>query len=313
MSFAQPDSKKPSLLKIIRWHAESGALRLFWWIMGRMSPERASASGDWLLRRLGPGFDKMRRIKANLAMALPDREAAEIDRLARGVLGNIGAVTAEFAHVKTLVSSGEANPHIETVCLNEDPDFINRRKPCIFVSAHLGNWELTAAAIVAFGYPASAVYTPLSNPWLDRLISDKRSDMQVGTIARSNALRPLLKSLKQGRSVGILTDVRVDDKNLLPVFGTGAGLTKVPAWLAMKTGCDIVPAYCVRTGHARFRVTIYPALPRPPEGTAEDEAVRQLTMEMIRMHEARIREHPDQWMCTNRRWPKQVMRERGIY
>jgi KDO2-lipid IV(A) lauroyltransferase len=46
---------------------------------------------------------------------------------------------------------------------------------------------------------------------------------------------------------------------------------------------------------------------------AQDDAVRQLSMEMIQVLEARIREHPDQWMCTNRRWPKQVMRDRGVY
>ena len=297
----------------MRWRAEAAALQLFWWIMGLLSPERASATGDWLLRRLGPRSGKMRRIKANLAMAFPEKDNAEIDRIARGVLGNIGAVMAEFAHMETLVSAGEANPYIETVCLNEDPDFINRRKPFIVVSAHLGNWELTAYAGTMLGITADAVYTPLSNPWLDRLISDKRSLMGVGTISRSNVLRPLLKALRQGRSVGILTDVRVDETNLLPFFGTGAGLTRMPAWLAMKTGCDIVPAYCERTGHARFRVTFYPALSGPPAGIPEDEAIGMLSMEMVRMLEARIREHPDQWMCTNRRWPKQVMRERGVY
>ena len=45
----------------------------------------------------------------------------------------------------------------------------------------------------------------------------------------------------------------------------------------------------------------------------EDDAIRQLALEMIGVLEARIRAHPDQWMCTNRRWPKQVMRERGVY
>ena len=297
----------------MRWRAEAAALQLFWWIMGLLSPERASAAGDWLLRRLGPRSGKMRRIKANLAMAFPEKDAAEIDRIARGVLGNLGAVTAELAHMKTLTSAGKDNPYIETVFLNEDPDFINRRKPFIVVSAHLGNWELTAFAAVASGMTASVIYTPLSNPWLDRLIRDKRALMGVGTISRSNVLRPLLKTLKQGRSVGILTDVRVDDTKLLPFFGTGAGLSRMPAWLSMKTGIDIVPAYCERTGHARFRVTFYPSLPSPPEGMPEDEAIEMLSMEIVRVLETRIREHPDQWMCTNRRWPKQDMRERGVY
>ena len=45
----------------------------------------------------------------------------------------------------------------------------------------------------------------------------------------------------------------------------------------------------------------------------EDEAIEMLSMEIVRELETRIREHHDQWMCTKRRWPKQVMRERGVY
>jgi KDO2-lipid IV(A) lauroyltransferase len=107
--------------------------------------------------------------------------------------------------------------------------------------------------------------------------------------------------------------VRIDDKHLLPFFGTGAGLTTAPAWLSLKTGCDIVPVYCVRTEPARFRFTFYPALPKPPADMPEEDAIRQITLDMIHVLEQRIREHPDQWLCSNRRWPKQVMRERGVY
>ena len=301
------------LLKNLGLRTESAALQSFWRLMGMLSPERASAIGDWLLRRVGPRTSKFHKVKANLAMAFPDKDAEEIDRIARGCMGNLGAVMAELAHMKKLVNASRANPYVEIINLNDDPHFNDHSRPCIFVSAHLGNWELAAYAAVAFGHETDVVYTPLSNPWIDRLIAEKRALMGAGTLSRSNVLRTLLKSLKQGHSVGILTDVRVDDTNLLPFFGTGAGISRMPAWLSMKTGYDIVPAYCVRTGHARFRFTFYPSLTRPPEGTTEEEGIRMLSMQMIRMHELRITEHPDQWVCTNRRWPKHVMRERGIY
>lgn len=305
--------QQSQLLKNIGLRSEAAALQLFWWIMGLLSPEHASATGDRLLRWLGPKSGKFRKIKANLAMAFPEKEAAEIDRLARGVLGNLGAVMAEFAHIENITNMERQDPYVEIVNLNEDPDFLAHKKPCIFVSAHLGNWELTALALVASGFPGDVLYTPISNPLIDRMIRDKRILMGIRPLSRTNVLRQLLKSLKQGRSVGILTDVRIDDKHLLPFFGTNAGITTVPAWLSMKTGYDIVPVYCERTGHARFRFTFYPALPGPPADMPEDEAIRLLSMEMIHMHEARISEHPDQWLCSNRRWPKQVMRDRGVY
>ena len=305
--------QQSQLMKNIGLRAEAAALKLYWWIMGQLSPERASAIGDRLLRWLGPKSGKFRKIKANLAMAFPEKDTAEIDRLARGVLGNLGAVMTEFAHIENIIDLERPDPYVEIVNLNEDPAFLAREKPCIFVSAHLANWELIAFALVTSGYPTDGLYTPLSNPWLDRMIDAKRGIMKCNRIPRDNALRQLLKSLKQGRSVGMHTDVRIDDKHLLPFFGTGAGITTVPAWLAVKTGFDIVPVYCVRTGHAHYRLSFYPALSKPSADMADADAIRQITMEMIRMLESRIREHPDQWLCSNRRWPKAVMRERGVY
>ncbi len=301
------------LLKNFGLRTEAAALALFWWIMGGLSPERASATGDRLLRWLGPRSGKFRKIRANLAMAFPEKDTAEIDRLARGVLGNLGAVITEFAHLEKITDTERPDPYVEIVNRNEDPAFLAREKPCIFVSAHLANWELIAFVLVAFGYPTDGLYTPLSNPWLDRMIDNKRRIMKCNPIPRSNALRQLLKSLRQGRSVGMHTDVRIDDKHLLPFFGTGAGITTVPAWLSVKTGYDIVPVYGVRTGHAHYRFTFYPALSKPTADTPDSDAIRQITMEMIQVLEARIREHPDQWLCSNRRWPKQVMKDRGVY
>lgn len=295
------------LLKNIGLRAEAATLQLFFWFIGLLSPERASATGDWLLRRLGRRSDKLRRIKANLAMALPEKDAAEIEHLALGVLGNFGSVLAEFAHIETLIDTQRPDPYIEIDNLNDDPAFVAREKPCIFVSAHLANWELVAFGLTESGFPTDGLYTPLSNPWLDRMVDTKRGIMKCKRIPRSNALRQLLKSLRKGRSVGMHTDVRIDDKHLLPFFGTGAGITTVPAWLSVKTGYDIVPVYCVRTGHAHYRITFYPSLPKPPDDMPENDAIRFLTMEMIRVLEDRIREHPDQWLCSNRRWPKQVM------
>jgi KDO2-lipid IV(A) lauroyltransferase len=243
--------QRSQLLKNAGLRSEAAALQLFWWCMGLLSPQRASATGDRLLRWLGPRSVKFRKIRANLMMAFPEKEAAEIDRLTRSVLGSLGAVLAEFAHLEDLTDMQRPDPYLEFVNLNQDPAFLARDKPCIFVSGHLANWELITFALAHCGYPADGLYTPLSNPWLDRMIDKRRRLMKGNPIPRTNALRQLLKSLKQGRSVGMHTDVRIDDRHLLPFFGSGAGITTLPAWLSIKTGYEIVPVYCERTGRAR--------------------------------------------------------------
>jgi KDO2-lipid IV(A) lauroyltransferase len=81
----------------------------------------------------------------------------------------------------------------------------------------------------------------------------------------------------------------------------------------VKTGIDIVPVRTERLPGARFRVTLFPALERAPEDCSDEEAVRFLTEQMNDVIGGCIREHPDQWMCTKRRWPKLRMREKGAY
>ncbi|TCK18683.1 KDO2-lipid IV(A) lauroyltransferase [Thiogranum longum] len=291
---------------------EAALMRLFWWFMSLLSPETASSFGARVFGWLGPRSAKHRHVVANLRMACPDLDEREIQLLARGVWRNIGSVIAEYPHLGKLVGR-DGEPQFEVVCENEDAAFRNRERPCIFVAAHLGNLYFSAAALRQLGIPVDLVYSPLANPYLDAQIQDYLSVLDCGFITKQNALRPMLKALKQGRSVGLHVDVRVDDGELFPLLGEDATTTTGPAFLAVKTGLDIVPVRTERLPGARFRVTLFPALERPPEDYSDADAIRFLTEQMNTVIGRLIREHPDQWMCTKRRWPKLRMRDKGAY
>ena len=305
------DERYSWLTRFGQW-LEAALMRLFWRFMSLLSPETASSLGARLFGWLGPRSAKHRHVVANLRMACPDLDDAGIESLARGVWRNIGSVIAEYPHLVKLVGRG-GEPKFEVVCKNSDPAFLNRERPCIFVAAHLGNLYFSAAAIRQLGFPVDLVYSPLTNPCLDARVQDYLSVLDCGFITKQNALRPMLKALKQGRSVGLHVDVRVDGGELFPLLGEDATTTTGPAFLAVKTGLDIVPVRTERLSGARFRVTLFPALERPRQDSSDEDAIRFLTEQMNTVIGGLIREHPDQWMCTKRRWPKQRMREKGAY
>jgi KDO2-lipid IV(A) lauroyltransferase len=169
------------------------------------------------------------------------------------------------------------------------------------------------------GLPMDVVYNPLSNPYLDAMVQRRREVLPCGFIPRKQALRKLFRSLKQGRSVGLLVDYRVDDGVLVPFFGEDAKTTNAAAWLSVKTQRSIVPIQVERLGAAhparrpRFRITFH--APIRLDDSPPDEAVQiaLLTREMNRRVEAFVAAHPEQWWCTKRRWPKQAMKKRGAY
>jgi KDO2-lipid IV(A) lauroyltransferase len=292
---------------------EAGMLRMLWWIVAPLSARRASALGARFMGWLGPRTAKHRHVLANLRMALPDRSEEEIDRLATGVWRNLGSMLAEFPHLKTITDMQRADPAIEIVIKNPDPEFVTGDKPYIFIAAHLGNLDLSAFCVQHLGHPIDVVYNPLSNPYLEEMVQRERAPLNCGFIEKKNALRNMLKRLKQGHSIGLHVDVRVEDGELYPFFGADATTTTAPAWLAVKTGYDIVPVRTERTGPLKFRFTVYPALQRPPADLDDAEAIRELTLEMNRFIAGLIAEVPAQWLCTKRRWPKDIMMERGAY
>jgi KDO2-lipid IV(A) lauroyltransferase len=117
-------------------------------------------------------------------------------------------------------------------------------------------------------------------------------------------MRALLRELKAGRSIGMIMDQRVDSGEPIPFFGIAKYTTLVPARLALKHGFDLVPVRTERLDGARFRVTFYEPL-RPDDPDADElEQARQVTAKINRAFEDWIRERPEDWWCSKRRWPK---------
>jgi len=288
-------------------------LRSLWLLAGALSPARASALGRRAMQAIGPHTVKHRHVRANLRIMCPERNNDEIEALARQVWGNLGASLAEFVHLEAITNQKSDNPAVELVRESPDPGSQPPQKPCIFVAAHLGNWELSSWGIQQFGYPLDVIYNPQKNLALDAMVTARREKLGCRLVPKQNALRKLMRSLKQGRSVGLHVDVRVDDAPLAPFAGLDATTTTLPAWLARKFECDIVPVHTERLGDARFRFTLHPAISRYAGDSGEPKSIEQLTAEINEVLAGLIRRTPGQWLCVNRRWPKQAMRERGAY
>ena len=296
------------------WWLEALVLRSLWWLVTPLSLDRASAIGRRIFGLLGPRSAKHQHVLANLSIAFPDRSRAEIEHLAIGVWGNVGAVAAEFAQLEKLTDARLNRDRIEIVSADSRPDAVVGDTPCVFVTAHCANWELAAYAAQQLTGALDVVYTPQDNPYLDRMIQNKRRALGCGFIGKVNAVRSMFKSLKNGRSVGLLVDTRVDEAPLQPFFGVDANVTTTPAWLALKTGCPIVPIQVERRCGARFRITFHPPLRVAREGgESAEQTVNRLTRDITATVEAWIRAHPADWMCTKRRWPKDLMCARGAY
>jgi KDO2-lipid IV(A) lauroyltransferase len=292
-------------LQRARWRMEAGLLALFWWFCARLEPDTASAFGQRLFRRIGPSLGKAAQVQRNLRVAFPDLSEAERADLLREVWGNAGAVLAEYPHFKAICHDDFAG-HFEVL---EKWDVAGNRaagRHGIFVTAHVGNWELPGAAAGHHGFPITVIYAPSRNPFIDRMLRRRREALGCRLVSLEEGARHLLRELTEGRSVGLVVDTRDDDGVAIPFFGVDKLTTLAPARLALRFGCDLVPARVERVGPARFRLIVHePIRPDPALASDKDRAI-QMMRDLNRLFEQWIRERPEQWLCIKRAWPKSL-------
>ncbi len=232
------------------WWLEAGILGAFWWWCSWLSPDRAVAFGQGFLSRVGPHLAKHRQIKANLRVAFPEKDAAQLEVLARGVWGNLGAVLAEYPHLDAIIAD-PTGQRLEVILKTDLTPYTDGKKAAIFVNAHLGNWELPPALGKRWNIPLTVLYTPLRNPWLERRLRRQRQQLGCELLATAQSMKATVQRLTHGISMGFLVDQRVDSGDWIPFFGREALTTFQPG-----------------TAGAQIRLPIDPA----PGGTAQGRA-----------------------------------------
>ena len=299
--------KRLPLLQQVLWAVEASAFGLCLGISRLLSPEHASALGRRIFRAIGPRLDKTRILRRNLTLAFPEKTDGEIEALIREIWGNFGAVLSEYPHLRTYAVAGKPD-RLEITINSNSPVFQNTGKAAVFVTAHLANWEITLASALRLGVPVSVLYTPLQNPWLDRMLYKARVRMGIKLLPQDGGIRTLVRELGSGRSIGLLVDQRVDSGEPVPFFGLDMNTSTTPARLALRYHCDLIPTRVQRLGNARFRVSFEKPIIPTAGITDEHEKILDMTRQLNALFEAWIREQPQEWLCSKRRWSKDARR-----
>jgi KDO2-lipid IV(A) lauroyltransferase len=256
-----------------------------------------------MLEFLGPHIKHTLKIERNLKQAFPELSQAELNAVVRMTWGNMGAVLAEYPHLGNIQSASKP-PRIETLVSAEIESLRGRGQPMIFVTGHFGNWELAAAVAGGLVGSLSVIHTEQDNPFILSAIQRQRRALGCGFVSKEAGLRPILRLLDQGTSIGMLVDVKLESGEPLLFFGREALTTLNPAQLALRFHCPLVPIQVERLRDARFRVTVHkPVVPDDPQAHRHDQA-RQMMSQVNALFEAWIRQHPGQWWCSGNRWPK---------
>lgn len=291
----------PALGRGAQW-LEARLLQALFWLVGRMKPERATRLAGSLFAAVGPFSEKARKADRNLAIAFPERDKRWRKRTVRAIFRSLGESVAELIKLEQLWQERERR--IAFTWSPAAAAHVDAGGAAVFVCAHVGAWQLTNLIARERGLRISTVYAPESNPLLGAKIQTFRHAFGVNLVPTAAGVRPLMKELKEGHSVGLATDTRLQTGELLPFFGREALTNTTAARLALRSGAALIPIHCERLGAARYRVHVLPPLQSAAPEADLDTRARDLSVQMNACFEQWIRETPGQWICLKRRWPK---------
>ncbi len=297
-------AEEPAIAEKLRHYAAAAPAALMWLTARALPCGAASRLGSALLGTVGPLLRKQQQVLRNLRRVLPEADDAELARVARGVWGNLGAVLFEYPHVAHIVDS-----RVSVTMAPEVRAHFEAGRPMVFVTGHLANWEVLPDYINRHVQGLVVVYSPDDNPLLERMVQGLRARMGCEYVGKEVALRRLTSRFLDGRSVGLLPDVRVDSAPPLPLFGEPAPTTLSPGRLAARLDYPLIPVHARRLGPARFEIAFEAPITPRSSLTGKHAAVDVMCQFNARL-EAWIRERPHEWLCTKRRWPKRPAERR---
>jgi len=221
-------------------------------------------------------------------------------RVASNVLGNYGRIFSEYPFLKSF-RNGKLDNFIEINGKNYLETIKKEKKNVVFISGHFNNFELMAMQIEKMGIELSAIYRPLNNIFLNKIMEKIRTKyICKNQIKKGRAgTRQIVKDLKKGNSVALMIDQRVREGSKVKFFGNLASTTTIPAQLIKKYKCELVPIYIERRDKYYFKMYISKPIKVNSMKSTED-----ITLFLNTVLEKMILKNIDQWIWTHDRWKK---------
>ena len=231
----------------------------------------------------------------NMDVAFPEKTLSEKKQILKGMWRHFGMLFGEVPHSKEVLNQAAFG---DTSAIKQA---YYAGKGGFICSAHFGNWELPVAEQIIEGFHLNPVYRAANNPWLDKLLFQRREGVKIpkGT----QGARLMIETLQQGKFISILCDQKLREGIEVPFFGKPAMTASGIFNLAIKKGVPVIMVNAVRQPNMRYLLTVWPPIPVPETGSLP-EKVYAMTLYMNQMYESWIRTNPEQWLWIHRRFDK---------
>jgi len=285
-------------MKILKYFIEFIFIIFLFAIFKILGFKLSSNFGSWIGRFIGPFFRSRKNILLNIKKAFPDTEENSLNLIINSMWANYGRILSEYLFIRNFRNSTlknflniEGQEILDEIC--------HSKEQVVFISGHFNNFELMAMQIEKSGINLAAIYRPLNNIFLNKIMEKIRKKYICKNQIKKgkSGTRELLESFKKKNSIALMIDQRVSEGISSNFFGKPALTTTIPAQLVKKFGCKVVPIYIERTNGFYFKMKI-----NQPIKYNDTSSIEEITLDLNKRLEEMILLNPSQWIWSHNRW-----------
>ncbi len=267
-------------------------------IFKMLGPKISSNLSGKIFEIVGPLFRSKKLIHLNIKRAIPDINSKNLNRLTNLMWNNYGKIFAEYVFIKDF-RYGKLSKKVKIKRKDILDKIIKTNRQVLFISGHFDNFELMAMSLENTGINLSAIYRPLNNIFLNKIMENIREKYICKNQIKKGVggLKKLISLKRKNYSTALMIDQRVSEGISSNFFGEKALTTTIPAELVKKFNIEVVPIFIERIEGINFEITI-----QDPLIFAKETSVQNITDELNKILEKMILAKPDQWIWSHNRW-----------
>jgi len=285
-------------MKSIKYFIQFIIILLLFSIFRIIGYKNASNLGGLMGSIVGPFFRSKKLIIENLQKSFKDLNKESINNIYHQVWESYGRILSNYVFIKDFRNDKlikflkiEGHDILEKIRKND--------KPIIFISGHFDNFELMAMEIEKGGINLAAIYRPLNNIYLNKVMENIRKNFICKKQVKKgkSGVREMLTLFKKGFSIALMIDQRVSEGIKSKFFNREASTTTIPAQLIKRYNCEVVPVNIYRKDNHYFNIKFY-----DPITFDNNKNINEITQHLNLIIEKMVSNNPGQWIWTHNRW-----------
>ncbi len=296
---AEPYVPQPSLYQKVRYVLEAALIFPVFYLFKLIPYKVSSALIGKLVVFFGQYHSANKIALQNIREAFPDKSPEEVKEIAQGAWKNLGRTAGELVAI-----TGFSEERMKDICEVTGFNFIeetlsnSKNKNAIFISAHIGNWEVSSRMLCEVVPDMALIYRHANNPYVEKLIQDRRGAYTDFIIKKGSksGFRDIYAHVKKGGNLGLLADQKTREGVNVEFFKKSVRAVSTPADLALKFDIKILMGRNIRKENQKFELRFEPPI------ETKDKTSQQIMQEVYNIYEKWISEYPTQWFWMHNRW-----------